>query len=150
MSVISTPSGPTDVIVVGNSSDDPFAIDVAFAVGQADDIADLIAMKTFANSEFCPRFISDDRDFRQIGNQLAGRIVVIAFHGGEDRQVKLALRGLSGRCSCPPELPTCQCGRVATVEVLTGRPIRPTSAEVSRNPRARSARLRAAEKLSAA
>ena len=77
MSVISTPSGPTDVIVVGNSSDDPFAIDVAFAVGQADDIADLIAMKTFANSEFCPRFISDDRDFRQIGNQLAGRIVVI-------------------------------------------------------------------------
>ena len=42
----------SDVIVVGNTSDDPFAIDVAFAVGQTEDIADLISMKAFANSEF--------------------------------------------------------------------------------------------------
>jgi ribose-phosphate pyrophosphokinase len=75
--VTSTPVTPADVIVVGNSSDDPFAIDVAFAVGQREDIADIISMKTFANSEFCPRFISDERDFSRIGNKLAGKTVVI-------------------------------------------------------------------------
>lgn len=64
-------------IVVGNSSDDPFAIDVAYAMEQQEDIADLISMKRFANSEFCPRFISDESDFEAIGNKLAGRIVVI-------------------------------------------------------------------------
>jgi len=66
-----------DVIVVGNSSDAPFAIDVAFALGQSEDIADLISMKTFANSEFCPRFISDESDLARIGDQLAGKTVVI-------------------------------------------------------------------------
>lgn len=66
-----------DVIVVGNTSDDPFAIDVAYALGQAEDIADIISMKTFANSEFCPRFISDDTDFNQIGHRLKGKKVVI-------------------------------------------------------------------------
>ncbi len=70
-------SPPASVIVVGNSSDDPFAIDVAFAVGQTDDIADLISMKTFANSEFCPRFISDENDFSRIGRKLEGKTVVI-------------------------------------------------------------------------
>ena len=58
---------PADVIIVGNYSDDPFAIDVAYSLGQREDIADLISMKTFANSEFCPRFISDERDFSRIG-----------------------------------------------------------------------------------
>ena len=46
------------LIIVGNASDDPFAIDLAYAIGQNTDIADLISMKTFANGEFCPRFIS--------------------------------------------------------------------------------------------
>ena len=55
---VATATAPEDVIVVGNSSDDPFAIDVAYTMGQAEDIADLISMKTFANTEFCPRFIS--------------------------------------------------------------------------------------------
>ncbi|MFW6094257.1 MAG: phosphoribosyltransferase family protein [Pseudomonadota bacterium] len=68
---------PADVIVVGNSSDDPFAIDVAFAVGQSVDIADIISMKNFANTEFCPRFISDENDFTRIGHQLEGKTVVI-------------------------------------------------------------------------
>ncbi|MFM7119917.1 MAG: phosphoribosyltransferase family protein [Gammaproteobacteria bacterium] len=68
---------PSDVIVVGNSSDDPFAIDVAFAMGQTEDIADLISMKTFANSEFCPRFISDENDLSRIGAGLTGKTVVI-------------------------------------------------------------------------
>lgn len=64
-------------IVVGNSSDDPFAIDVAFAMGQQEDIADLISMKRFANSEFCPRFISDEQDFKEIGNKLQGKSIII-------------------------------------------------------------------------
>ncbi len=67
----------TNYIVVGNSSDDPFAIDVAFAAGQLEDIADLISMKRFANSEFCPRFISDENDFMRIGNKLEGKSVII-------------------------------------------------------------------------
>jgi ribose-phosphate pyrophosphokinase len=69
-------AGP-DVIVVGNSSDDPFAIDIAYALGQREDIADLISLKVFANTEFCPRFISDENDFTAIGSQLQGRSVVI-------------------------------------------------------------------------
>lgn len=64
-------------IVVGNSSDDPFAIDVAFAMGQREDVADLISMKSFANSEFCPRFISDEQDFKGIGNKLEGKSIII-------------------------------------------------------------------------
>ena len=71
------PVDPGDVIIVGNFSDDPFAIDVAFAFGQAEDIADLISIKTFANSEFCPRFISDETDLSAIGDQLSGKTVVI-------------------------------------------------------------------------
>lgn len=66
-----------DVIIVGNFSDDPFAIDLAYTVGQAEDIADLISIKTFANTEFCPRFISDEQDLSAIGSQLDGKTVVI-------------------------------------------------------------------------
>ncbi len=73
----SSPASRADVIVVGNSSDDPFAIDVAFTVGQIEDIADLISMKAFANSEFCPRFISDELDFSRIGHHLDGKTVVV-------------------------------------------------------------------------
>jgi ribose-phosphate pyrophosphokinase len=70
-------TNPDDVIVVGNFSNDPFAIDVAYAVGQAEDIADVISMKTFANTEFCPRFISDEHDLSAIGEHLVGKTVVI-------------------------------------------------------------------------
>ena len=68
---------PSDVIVVGNTSDDPFAIDMAFSMGQAQDIADVISLKNFANSEFCPRFISDENNLDAIGNQLQGKTVLI-------------------------------------------------------------------------
>jgi ribose-phosphate pyrophosphokinase len=67
----------SDIVIVGNFSDDPFAIDLAYGMGQREDIADLISMKTFANSEFCPRFISDERDFSNIGSKLKGKTVVI-------------------------------------------------------------------------
>lgn len=75
MSPVTIPSN--DIIVVGNSSDNPFAIDVAYALGQNQDIADLIAMKAFTNTEFCPRFISDELDFASIGQSLTGKTVVI-------------------------------------------------------------------------
>lgn len=75
--IVKSHRNPADVVVVSNFSDDPFAIDVAFEVGQAEEIADIISMKTFANSEFCPRFISDERDLTKIGNKLAGKTVVI-------------------------------------------------------------------------
>ncbi|MBM6551474.1 ribose-phosphate diphosphokinase [Marinomonas ostreistagni] len=66
-----------NVVVVSNSSDNPFAIDVAYAMGQNEDIADIISMKHFMNSEFCPRFISDEADFDNIGRTLTGKSVVI-------------------------------------------------------------------------
>jgi ribose-phosphate pyrophosphokinase len=88
-------TAPSDVIVVGNSSDDPFAIDLAFSIGQTEDIADLISMKNFANSEFCPRFISDEDDFTRIGSKLTGMTVVIVSTSNRvvSRQ-NLAMRNL--------------------------------------------------------
>ncbi|NRA22108.1 MAG: ribose-phosphate pyrophosphokinase [Oceanospirillaceae bacterium] len=71
------PNPANDIVIVGNSSDNPFAIDVAYAMGQGQDIADLIGMKTFTNTEFCPRFISDELDFSAIGRSLAGKTVII-------------------------------------------------------------------------
>ena len=76
-----------------------------------------------------------------------GRLVVIAFHSLEDRAIKHAMRALAQRCTCPPGLPVCGCGRENVLAVLTPRAVRPTAAEVAANPRARSARLRAAERL---
>lgn len=76
-----------------------------------------------------------------------GRLAVISFHSLEDRIVKHGLRGLEGRCVCPPDLPECRCEREQVVKVLTPRPGRPTNAEIEENPRARSARLRVAERV---
>lgn len=75
-----------------------------------------------------------------------GRLVVISFHSLEDRIVKQFLHRESRDCICPPEVPVCVCGHRARVRVLTPKPVRPDNAEVTANPRARSARLRAAEK----
>ena len=66
-----------DYLVVGNSSEDPFAIDVAHAMGQREDIADLISMKRFANTEFCPRFISDDQGCKPVGYKLENKTVIV-------------------------------------------------------------------------
>ena len=76
-----------------------------------------------------------------------GRFVGISFHSLEDRILKRELRRLSGQCECPPRLPVCSCGARKVVEVLTRRPIVPGASEVDENPRARSAKLRAARKL---
>lgn len=78
----------TNVVAVSNSSDNPFAIDIAYAMGQHDDIADLISMKWFMNSEFCPRFISDKADFENIDRKLKGKSVVIVSTGSLLRAAK--------------------------------------------------------------
>ncbi len=72
-----TTLGQSKIVVVGNTSEDPFAIDLAFSLGQSRDVADLISLKTFTNSEFCPRFISDEEDLESIGSGLRGKIAVI-------------------------------------------------------------------------
>lgn len=76
-----------------------------------------------------------------------GRAVIISFHSLEDRKVKTRFRALEGRCTCPPQMPLCGCGRRSDFRVLTPRPIFPSDIEVGANPRARSARLRAIERF---
>jgi 16S rRNA (cytosine1402-N4)-methyltransferase len=75
-----------------------------------------------------------------------GRMAVISYHSLEDRMVKKFFAAHGSRCSCPPEVRKCGCGATEPLRILTQRPARPSPEEVARNPRARSAKLRAAEK----
>lgn len=75
-----------------------------------------------------------------------GRLAVISFHSLEDRIVKEFLNTESRDCICPPKQPICTCGHRASLSVLTAKPIVADSTEIAINPRARSAKLRAAEK----
>ena len=75
------------------------------------------------------------------------RVAVIAYHSLEDRIVKNRFRDEQRGCVCPPRTPVCVCGRRPRLRVLTRRTVRPGADELRRNPRARSARLRAAERL---
>ncbi len=75
------------------------------------------------------------------------RLVAISYHSLEDRIVKDYLRRESTDCLCPPEAPACVCGHRASLRLVSRRAIRPPAAEVSANPRSRSARLRAAERV---
>lgn len=76
-----------------------------------------------------------------------GRLAVISFHSLEDRAIKRAMRALAHRCTCPPDLPVCACGRENIVRSVGAKPIRPDEAEVRGNPRARSARMRVVERI---
>ena len=76
-----------------------------------------------------------------------GRICVITFHSLEDRIVKNCFRTLERPCICPPKAPICTCGRKPSLKVLAGGAVAPSAEETERNPRARSAKLRAAEKI---
>jgi 16S rRNA (cytosine1402-N4)-methyltransferase len=76
-----------------------------------------------------------------------GRLAVISFHSLEDRIVKRYFQRESRDCICPPRQPVCTCGHRAAIQVITSHPISPGTAEIHDNPRARSARLRIAQKI---
>jgi 16S rRNA (cytosine1402-N4)-methyltransferase len=76
-----------------------------------------------------------------------GRLCVISFHSLEDRIVKRAFTRAARGCICPPEFPQCTCGRTPSLRIVTPKPVRPSRREIEANPRSRSARLRAAERI---
>ena len=76
-----------------------------------------------------------------------GRLAVITFHSLEDRIVKNALAQFARGCICPPDFPVCVCGRTPDVRLVHRKPVLPSEREIAENPRARSAKLRVAEKL---
>ncbi len=93
------------------------------------------------------RFVADAVDVLSPGAPSGGRLVVITFHSLEDRIIKQALRYQSGHCVCPPNQPECRCGAAKRVEVLTRKAIQPGGDEIAMNPRARSAKMRACQKI---
>lgn len=92
--------------------------------------------------EILDRFIADAVELLNPN----GRLVMISFHSLEDRIVKQAFQKLSGRCLCPPRIPQCSCGATKKIDVLTRKPVIAGEAETMQNPRARSAKLRAARR----
>lgn len=91
------------------------------------------------------RFLADAYRWLRPG----GRLVILAYHSLEDRMVKRAFRLWSRACLCPRSVPVCRCGWSRKVTLLTARAIRPSAVEIAENPRARSARLRAVERIAA-
>lgn len=103
------------------------------------------AVRIAVNDELDPleQAIRDFSDCLKVG----GRFCVITFHSLEDRIVKNCFRKMEHPCICPPKAPICTCGRKPTMKVLAGGVIAPAKDETNRNPRARSAKLRVAEKI---
>jgi len=96
-----------------------------------------------AELEVLDRFLTEALPLLQSG----GRLCVVAFHSLEDRLVKQQFKHWAKTCRCPRELPECRCEGHPLVRLLTRKVKRPSATEIERNPRARSARLRAVEKL---
>ncbi|QQS43131.1 MAG: 16S rRNA (cytosine(1402)-N(4))-methyltransferase RsmH [Acidobacteriota bacterium] len=95
--------------------------------------------------EILEGFIADSISLLSAG----GRLAVITFHSLEDRVVKQSMQKAAGRCFCPPKFPKCVCGMTEQVAILTRKPTIPSEEEISENPRARSAKLRACQKKQA-
>lgn len=88
-------SARDDLMIVSNWTDASFALDTAHHLGQAHGVSDLISLKTFANSEFCPRFLSDADDLTRIGAHLRGkRVYLISTSSPQHTRVELAMRNL--------------------------------------------------------
>ena len=75
-----------------------------------------------------------------------GRLVILTYHSLEDRIVKEFFKEEEKGCVCPPHFPVCVCNKISTLNILTKKPVSPSAAEVATNRRARSGKLRAAEK----
>ncbi len=105
------------------------------------------ALRIAANDELGALEQGLDAALRRL--QPLGRCVVISYHSLEDRIVKRRFASGATGCTCPPDFPVCVCQHTAELRLLTRKPLRPTDEEISVNPRARSARLRAVEKVAA-
>jgi 16S rRNA (cytosine1402-N4)-methyltransferase len=106
------------------------------------------ALRIAVNDEL--RALEEGLDAAIAALRPGGRLAVIAYHSAEDRIVKHRLRAEVRGCICPPEVPRCICGRQPRVRLVMRRPVKASDEEVHDNPRARSARLRAAERLAEA
>ena len=100
------------------------------------------ALRIHVNDELgqLDRLLADAPELLAVG----GRLAVISFHSLEDRIVKRFVAAQAKGCTCPPDFPVCVCGKEPTLRPLTRKPVRPDRAELDANPRAASARLRAA------
>jgi 16S rRNA (cytosine1402-N4)-methyltransferase len=103
------------------------------------------ALRIAVNDELVA--VADGLDAAIAAVRPGGRVVVIAYHSLEDRIVKRRFAAGATGCVCPPDIPVCVCDEVVELRPLTRKPARPSAEEVAANPRARSARLRAAEKV---
>jgi 16S rRNA (cytosine1402-N4)-methyltransferase len=103
------------------------------------------AIRIAVNDELSNLVAALDSGFAHLAP--GGRFVVIAYHSLEDRIVKRTFASLTQGCTCPPELPMCVCGADAVAAAVTRKAVRPSDAEVERNPRARSAVLRCIERI---
>ncbi len=103
------------------------------------------AFRIWANSEMeaLEEFLPQAVDLLEPG----GRIVVISYHSLEDRIVKQFFKLEESGCTCPPDFPECRCAKEKRLRIITRRPIRPSKEELEENQRARSAKLRAAERI---
>lgn len=106
------------------------------------------AVRIAVNEEYVVLERGLDQAIRGLRRQRRSRIAVIAYHSGEDRIVKRLFAKRSGHCECPPSVPVCVCGaNRPDLMVITKKPLVPNPGEIAANPRARSAKLRVAQKL---
>ena len=103
------------------------------------------AIRIEVNNEIKPLYntVMDSIDSLNCG----GRLCIITFHSLEDRAVKNAYLNAEGKCTCPPDLPYCVCGKVTKGKIITKKPILPTIEEMEQNSRSKSAKLRVFEKI---
>ncbi len=103
------------------------------------------ALRIYVNNELTELETFIDKSIRLL--KPGGRIVILTYHSLEDRIVKEKFKYAASDCICPPEIPICSCDKKAELKILTKKPVLPSDDEVKRNPRSRSAKLRAAEKI---